>query len=175
MSQSIIYYHNPCQDGFASMVIATLKLSNYVLKPFSHGQQFDMIFQDKIIYFLDMAPPRNIFDELKKHNRVIVLDHHISNKRDYEKEEEDVFFDMNRSGVGMAWKHFFGDIEMPYFLKLIQDRDLWQKNIKKLINFMKDYLLFNKPLNHLMNKLKCSPYYLMIRKKLIIIMILVKC
>jgi oligoribonuclease NrnB/cAMP/cGMP phosphodiesterase (DHH superfamily) len=39
---------------------------------------------------------------------------------------DNCFFDMNRSGCGLAWDYFFGNQPMPEFLKRVQDRDLWK-------------------------------------------------
>jgi uncharacterized protein len=38
-------------------------------------------------------------------------------------------FDMDRCGAVIAWEYFFPENAIPYFLKLIQDQDLWQKRI----------------------------------------------
>jgi oligoribonuclease NrnB/cAMP/cGMP phosphodiesterase (DHH superfamily) len=42
----------------------------------------------------------------------------------------DCFFDLGRSGCGLAWEYFFGSAEMPMFLRHVQDRDLWKFNLK---------------------------------------------
>lgn len=132
---SIIYYHNPCQDGLVSMFIATKKVKNYLLVPYTHGQPINQDYQDLTIYFLDMAPPRNVYDNLIKKNKVIILDHHISNQKEYLDKPQNVFFDMKKSGVGMCWEHFFPDVEMPHFMRLVQDRDLWKFEYSDTKNF----------------------------------------
>ena len=126
--KNIIYYHgNGCNDGLASMFIATLKLTDSELNAYSHGKSvIDTSYQNKTIYFLDMAPSRETYLKLKENNTVIILDHHISNMKEYLPTDNNVFFDMNKSGVGMTWTHFFPDSDMPYFLKLIQARDLYK-------------------------------------------------
>jgi oligoribonuclease NrnB/cAMP/cGMP phosphodiesterase (DHH superfamily) len=123
---NIIYYHNPCQDGLLSMFVAIQKLEDYELVPFTHGHTINTEYNSKVIYFLDMAPSKSIYDELIKNNIVIILDHHVTNMKDYQNVKGQVYFDMNKSGVGMCWSYFFPGEEMPYYMKLVQDRDLWK-------------------------------------------------
>ncbi len=44
-------------------------------------------------------------------------------------------FDMNKSGAGLTWDYFFPDIEMPLFIKMVQDRDLWKWSIPNSKDF----------------------------------------
>lgn len=142
MTSNIIYYHSPCTDGIASMFVATRKLKDYSLFPFSHGNIIETNHENKNIYFLDMAPPRNIYDELIKRNKVIILDHHVSNMKEYTYKLENVYFNMDKSGVGMAWEFFMKDeTKMPDFLKMIQDRDLWKFQIEKTKEFCEGFYL----------------------------------
>ena len=134
--KNIIYFHYPCQDGLASAWVAIKSLQNYELKPYQHGSELDITFKNCIIYFLDMAPPIDIYNKLKEHNIVYILDHHISNKNDYEKNlDENVYFDMNLSGVGLTWKFFNPNKPIPLFLEMIQARDFWKFNIENTKEF----------------------------------------
>ena len=139
-SKNIVYFHYPCNDGLAAAWVAKLKLSkedsNLDLKPYSHGDQLDLSLENKTIYFLDMAPSIENYKILKEKNSVIVLDHHKSNQRDYESlDDKNVSFNMNLSGVGLAWEWFFPKEEMPLFLQMIQGRDLFKFDIEHINEF----------------------------------------
>jgi len=136
-SNNILYYHNPCQDGFASMFVANKFLKDCHIVPYSHGQNIQDIYTGKTIYFLDMAPSLEVFHKLNKSNRVIILDHHISNYKEYKdimEKNKDIIIKMENSGVGVVWE-YFTDVPMPYFLKLIEDRDLWKFNYPETKEF----------------------------------------
>lgn len=136
--KNILYYHNPCQDGFASMFVANFFLEEKCeIVPYSHGQSILDNYTDKIIYFLDMAPSKDVYLKLSKKNRVIILDHHVSNLKEYEEEmktNKDIIIKMENSGVGVVW-NYFSKKEMPYFLQLIEDRDLWKFNYSETKEF----------------------------------------
>lgn len=141
-SKNIVYFHNPCQDGIGSAWIATKYLSDYELVPYSHGDDMETDYNDKVIYFLDMAPPVEIYNQLKITNKVYILDHHISNQKIYKDiKDENVIFDMNKSGVGITWSYFYPDKELPYFLKCIQSRDLWKFDIEHTKDFCEGFYL----------------------------------
>lgn len=39
------------------------------------------------------------------------------------------YFDLNKSGAGMAWDFFYGHKDRPKLIDIIEDRDLWRFNI----------------------------------------------
>jgi oligoribonuclease NrnB/cAMP/cGMP phosphodiesterase (DHH superfamily) len=128
-NSTVLYYHNPCQDGFASMFVAMKFLKKCSIYPYSHGQEINTDFEGMTYYFVDMAPSKEIYNKLKINNNIIILDHHISNLNDYKEEikhNKNIIIDLEKSGVGVTWEYFSKEKEMPYFLKLIQDKDLWQ-------------------------------------------------
>jgi len=136
--KDIIYFHYPCTDGLASAWVATLNLKNYKLKPYQHGHTIETDFSGRTIYFLDMAPPVEVYQKLKEDNTVYILDHHISNQKTYEKEnisDKNVIFDLEHSGVGMTWNFFTPDVKMPIFLQMIQGRDIWKFDIENTNEF----------------------------------------
>lgn len=153
---SIIYFHNPCNDGLAAAWVAKKKFTEdkiaFELRPYNHGDKIDLTIKDKDIYFLDMAPSIDIYKKLKEKNNVYVLDHHKSNERDYaELTDKTINFDMNLSGVGLSWKWFYPKKEMPLFLKMIQGRDLFKfdyDNINEFIEALNLEMNSNKNLDY---------------------------
>ena len=154
-SKNIIYFHYPCNDGLAAAWVAKLKLlkedPDLDLRSYSHGDQLDLSLENKTIYFLDMAPAIENYKILKEKNTVLVLDHHKSNQRDYESlDDKNVSFDMNLSGVGLAWQWFFPNEAMPLFLQMIQGRDLFKfelDNINEFCETLNLEMLSNKKIN----------------------------
>ncbi len=153
----IIIFHYPCQDGLASCWIAHNYLSNknmeHELIPIQN-QSYDDEFlnnlyskiEDKYIGIFDFSFNLEITQKIKSLAKgLIILDHHITNQNML-KELDYAYFDMNLSGTGLAWNYFHPNEEMPLFLQMIQDRDLWTW---KLI-FSKDFcdgFLFNTSLS----------------------------
>jgi oligoribonuclease NrnB/cAMP/cGMP phosphodiesterase (DHH superfamily) len=140
--KNIIYFHYPCTDGLASAWVATQNLKNYKLKPYQHGHTIPTDYSGKTIYFLDMAPPVEVYQKLIVDNTVYIIDHHISNQKEYQKfcdenniSDPNVFFDLEHSGVGMTWIFFTPDKKMPVFLEMIQGRDLWKFDIENTNEF----------------------------------------
>ena len=131
----IVVYHYPCPDGLASAWVA----SKYA---FIHNLEYKYVgimtnsspiftpeltelMKGKTVLFVDYAPTKEqyqIAKELAKN--IYILDHHKTNEAEYSGKINTVF-DMNKSGVGLAWDFFFPTEEMPIHLGIIQERDLW--------------------------------------------------
>jgi oligoribonuclease NrnB/cAMP/cGMP phosphodiesterase (DHH superfamily) len=138
--ENIVYFHYPCNDGLAAAWVAQKKLKEdnvqFELRNYSHGDKIDVTMKNVNIYFLDMAPSIDIYQELKENNSVYVLDHHKSNVKDYAGlPDKNVRFDMNLSGVGLAWEWFYPNEEMPLFVKMIQGRDLFKFDYDNINEF----------------------------------------
>lgn len=128
--QFAIVYHGRCLDGFASaFVFWTVYGENAIYLTYNNDvNDIDGIIQQiqgKHTFILDTAFPLEYHIKAKSVTKSIkVLDHHISNN-EHMKELPEYIFDVNKSGVGIAWDYLYKNKAMPYFLQLIQDRDLW--------------------------------------------------
>jgi oligoribonuclease NrnB/cAMP/cGMP phosphodiesterase (DHH superfamily) len=134
----IVIFHHVCMDGFAAAFVAKLFLYEFnetleFIPKSLDGKPLDVKnFKDKNILMVDIVCEN--FKEIKENcNSLIILDHHKTNQDklagiDY------AYFDMNKSGVGLAWQYFY-NTEMPLFLECIQDRDLWTWKNEKSRNF----------------------------------------
>lgn len=131
-----IFYHSNCMDGLCAAWVIWYALQNKraideadITLQAVHYQaplpEFDYQRQD-IVYIVDFSYPREVLIALAEKCEVVVLDHHAS----AEKQLSDLpfaYFDMNRSGAGMAWEYFYGtESEKPYVVEMVQDRDLWK-------------------------------------------------
>lgn len=122
----VVIYHHPCVDGYSAAFVAKLNIPNIKLIPKKINNtpiNYDDI-KGKNVLMVDIVT--DDFEEIKSHAKnLIILDHHVSNQKKllgipY------AYFDMKKSGVGLAWEYFFKtDEKMPLFLKAVQDRDLW--------------------------------------------------
>jgi oligoribonuclease NrnB/cAMP/cGMP phosphodiesterase (DHH superfamily) len=60
---------------------------------------------------------------------LLVLDHHQTAESAlaaFSHPRAEVHFDMERSGAGMAWDHFFPHTKRPWIVDYVEDRDLWR-------------------------------------------------
>lgn len=148
-------YHHPCLDGFTSAWAAKQAMGNtaeYVPGNYSNNDTLPDV-DNRIVYLLDFSYPKDTMIKLAiRANTVIVLDHHLSAQKDLEPlldagiiEGE---FDMDRSGAMITWNWFFPDREAPEFIRYVQDRDLWIKELPyteeiNLAMFAYDYTFDN--------------------------------
>lgn len=126
----VVVYHAPCNDGFASAVVAYLYNHNLTFLPVNHDQLSDLgeTLKGKRVVFIDISPKQA---DLKNWDMeaYVILDHHISAECELKSVlEYNKVFDMQHSGCGLAWKYFYGtQAPMPLFLEFIQARDLWKQ------------------------------------------------
>lgn len=128
---NIVCFHSPCQDGTASAWVASKFAEEngleYTYVPMSHNGDNTMPedMSGKNMLFVDFAPTDELMTKLNEEKvDFYILDHHISNQKRMEG-LTNCIFDMNRSGVGITWEYFYPGVEMPLFLQMIQDRDIW--------------------------------------------------
>jgi oligoribonuclease NrnB/cAMP/cGMP phosphodiesterase (DHH superfamily) len=122
----IVIYHHPCVDGYSSAFVAFKHIgSKLILMPkgFNSSPTNLELVKNKNVLMVDIVT--SDFQEIKKvAKNLIILDHHKTNQAAL-KDIPYAYFDMHKSGVGLAWEYFTYDEKMPLFLECIQDRDLW--------------------------------------------------
>lgn len=123
-----VVYHSPCPDGFAAALVAYYFNPKLEFYPTSHQDMASLApkLKGKRVLFLDIAASLANLKTLEMEDYA-VLDHHVSAQRDLEKVPlKNKVFDMDLSGVGLAWNYFFYNQRMPLFFEYIQARDLWK-------------------------------------------------
>lgn len=130
---NVICFHSPCQDGTASAWVASkyARENNltYEFVQMSHSHEPIFEYEGKNVAFFDIAPKDKLLHNLEsKAKDYYILDHHVTNQERMSKCSKCIF-NMNKSGVGLAWEYFYPNDEMPKFLCMIQDRDLWKFEI----------------------------------------------
>lgn len=121
----LVIYHGACRDGFCAAWCVWRKFPEAEFIPAMYGNPPPNV-DDRLVIVVDFSYDRALMDEMSNRaTSLIVLDHH--------KTAEDALrgapyakFDMNRSGAGMAWDHFFPGISRPWTVNYIEDRDLWR-------------------------------------------------
>ena len=129
-----IIYHSPCSDGTASLWAAEhfKKIDEKI--PCKAGYSPDCNLINKNILFVDLCPKIEYLQKLSKNNNnIVILDHHKSAYEMIMNSEiinslENIYtiFDMNRAGCQITWDYFFPELDRPYFIDYIADRDLWE-------------------------------------------------
>jgi oligoribonuclease NrnB/cAMP/cGMP phosphodiesterase (DHH superfamily) len=133
----IVIYHADCPDGLAAAWVAWKKFGDIAdyFAVFHNNTTVISSIENKQVYLLDLTYEMPIMKELMKKNEVVVLDHHISRKRETESVPKHLY-SQDKSGTGLAWEYFFPDKPMPYLLGLIQEEDLWRfktENVKEIL------------------------------------------
>lgn len=168
----IVIYHGNCADGFTSAWVFKEMFGEDGIDfyPATHGSSPPDV-KGKNVYILDFSYKKKIIEDMAgKAKTLIVIDHHVSAKKDLEDSSltflDDLsfnindyaktgqenngycLFDMNRSGAGMSWDFCFPDTKRPMIIDFVEDRDLWRfslqgsREISSLI-FSHDYTFSN--------------------------------
>jgi len=130
-----VIYHHPCMDGTASAMCAYRYFKNHPTNkiqyfPAGHGKSPPRV-AGKNVLICDFSYPYSTLKEMAKvANKLLVIDHHktaIENLQDLPAEQK--IFDVEKSGAYLTWQYFFPEEPVPLFIQMIQDRDLWKKEL----------------------------------------------
>jgi len=122
----LVLYHADCSDGFGAAYSAWKKFGDMAeYMPILYKTDPPDV-RGKIVYILDYGFPRNITEKIAMDaDKLIIIDHHVTNKDIVELAPEHIF-DISHSGSVLAWKYFHPDIPVPLLLKYVEDKDLWR-------------------------------------------------
>lgn len=130
---NVIIFHANCMDGAGAAWAywfnkeATNHTDFDVYFPMQYGDMLpNYIGESTNVIFLDFSIK---LDEMKdlctKCRSVTVIDHHESSKvLEQIKDDKFIFIHSSHSGAVLTWLTYSRD-SVPYFLKLIEDRDTW--------------------------------------------------
>lgn len=125
-----VYYHAPCNDGFAAAMVAYLFNPNITFHPVSHAQLQALdgtLLRGRKVLFVDICPKPDQLARWNLGTSYIVLDHHVTSASDSQNiPENQKRILMNLSGVGLAWDFFFPHLSMPYLFQAVQAQDIWK-------------------------------------------------
>ena len=136
--RNLVIYHSHCWDGLAAVWVMVgwlhtrgvaagkAHVENTVLAA-KYGDAPPDVSGYHNVYIVDFSYGRETLQDMREAVRgeFYVLDHHKTAQEalsglDY------CHFDMERSGARMAWDFCYKDEEPPWFIRLIEDRDLWK-------------------------------------------------
>ncbi|MEQ1561495.1 MAG: DHH family phosphoesterase, partial [Nitrospira sp.] len=124
-----------CSDGTTAGAVVLKKFPDAQLFPMAHnGKKEDL---DPVLNILDSETEiytvdcvLGVKEILALGYKVTSLDHHIGAKEEFENIAKQnpnftFVFDNNKSGASLAWTYFFPDRDVPEFIKLVEDGDLF--------------------------------------------------
>ena len=129
-----ILYHDKCPDGFTAAWAAWRRFgadAEYI--PVSYGYTpYEGTTDQDDVYLLDFCYPADVLRTLPA-RKLVILDHHKTAQADLElfkgKPEDEVIFDMERSGAGIAWDYFHME-PRPEIINYAEDHDLWRYKLR---------------------------------------------
>lgn len=144
----VCIYHANCMDGFtAAWVVNQYFEGDVDLVPAQYGDPIPDLCRGRQTIVVDFSYKKDQLRDLGAiASGVLVLDHHKTAEEDLRqfsiewpegnqprlpKEGELLaFFDMDRSGAGLAWDWFFRGKDRPAMINHVEDRDLWRFRIE---------------------------------------------
>ena len=130
MSKTYVLYHGGgCVDGFTASWASWKRLGDtatYIPCTYNRRPKPLCDLPDgSDVYILDYSFARADLEAAHaRMNLLRVVDHHVSAQRDLEGLDY-CHFDSTKSGAYLAWEAFHPGVEVPRFVKLVSDRDLW--------------------------------------------------
>ena len=128
-----VLYHDDA-DGYASALAAYLQFgSNAIYQKVQYGQEFPIkdLTPEDVIYILDFSYKKEILEDIhSKVSKLVVIDHHETAMRELDHLDYAIF-DLDKSGARLSWEYFREDMEVPYLIRLVEDRDLWKFNLEE--------------------------------------------
>lgn len=125
----IVFYHDKCQDGFASAYVARKYLGDtaqYVAVDYNvqFSQKYPL--SNAEIIFVDFCPSWEDYVFLKaRKNNILVLDHHEGRFAQFQG-KPGCILDKDKCGAVLVHEHFFPDSPLPEYLRYIQENDLYR-------------------------------------------------
>ena len=145
-----VLYHGDCIDGFASAFACY-----YFMKTMNKKKRVTFI------PCQHQKPPPNVlgknvlicdfsykYETLKRMindaNKLAILDHHVSAEKDLKNiDKSHKVFDKSHSGAYITWAYFFGEDNVPLFIRYVEDNDIWAKKLPNTKAFTA--FIFNLP------------------------------
>jgi hypothetical protein len=124
---TLVLYHANCADGFGAAWAIYLRFGDRVrYEPATYGQPppSSLVAGERVV-MVDVSFPRADIERLSAAaSQFFLVDHHASAYEDLAILPQ-VFFDLTRSGAGLAWDMCHPSVPRPLLIDLIEDRDLW--------------------------------------------------
>jgi oligoribonuclease NrnB/cAMP/cGMP phosphodiesterase (DHH superfamily) len=142
----MLLYHGDCVDGFASAFACY-----YYMKTQNKKKKVTFIacqhqkpppnVNGKNVLICDFSYKYDILKNMIMNaNKLAILDHHVSAEKDLKNiPMKHKVFDKSHSGAYITWAYFFGENNIPLFIRYVEDNDIWAKrmpNTKAFTSFI---------------------------------------
>jgi oligoribonuclease NrnB/cAMP/cGMP phosphodiesterase (DHH superfamily) len=129
--KKLCIYHNLCSDGFGAAWVVRKALGDSVEFVKGIHQQPPPDVNGMDVMLVDFSYQKDVLENmLETAASITILDHHSSAEEELSElltsGKIKGLFDMNKSGVMLAWQWFNPGQPPPKLIEHIQDRDLWQ-------------------------------------------------
>jgi oligoribonuclease NrnB/cAMP/cGMP phosphodiesterase (DHH superfamily) len=140
-----VLYHADCPDGFGAAYAAWLRFGNFAsYRAMHHGEPWEMAeIAGHDVYILDFSFPPDLLEAMAGlASSITQIDHHSTARQPWASRLTiahdgsesfshptlplTVIFDLNKSGVRLAWEFFNPARPIPLLLRHIEDMDLWR-------------------------------------------------
>lgn len=137
MSNVICIYHGKCADGFTAAWAVRQALGDIEFYAGTYQEPPPDVTGREVI-IVDFSYKRPVLEQMiAQAKTLLVIDHHKTAAEDLtflpkvsyfdtDLPQAAAFFDMERSGAGLAWDFFFPDKPRPPLVNYAEDRDLWR-------------------------------------------------
>lgn len=146
MTTKIIYHQASkginCPDGFAAAWVAHRVYPDAeIIGCWYQCDKKDLpvVEEGDRLIIVDFSFPSEIIQEwMGIGAEILLIDHHktalehlgfLGKEHFSESVRSQYIFDMSKCGAVLTWEHFFPTKQVPLFLKYVQDRDLWLKEL----------------------------------------------
>lgn len=130
-------FSKPPKETCGSKIIKKV-FSNWI----SNNDENTISFVGMRVLMVDISLPRKDMEYIKsKASSFTCLDHHESAERELYGLDYCVF-DMSKCGSSLTWNYCFGPIREPWFLKYVNDRDIWAKQFVEQTATFHSYMTY---------------------------------
>lgn len=132
--QPIVIYHADCADGLTAAWVlknsGTYRDSLFLAA--NYGDVPPNVTNAKVL-IVDFSYPKDVLLEMTKAaHDIVLLDHHKTAQADLEELRHSapmnlrIWFNMAKSGAGLAWEWIHPGAQRPWLVDYVEDRDLWR-------------------------------------------------
>lgn len=136
MTKIICVHHNRDFDGYSSGAIVKRKFPDVQLIGWDYGNPVPEIPKGSKLIIIDICFPMEDMMKLADENDVTWIDHHLSQKIEFDnliddrKNKINYVYQLGIAACEIGWKYFFPDEEMPMAIKLLGEYDTWRNENK---------------------------------------------
>jgi oligoribonuclease NrnB/cAMP/cGMP phosphodiesterase (DHH superfamily) len=121
----LVIYHGSCRDGFTAAWVARRRYPDAEFHAGYFGRRPPPV-SGRHVLIVDFSYPRLVLEGMAgQAESILLLDHHKTAQADLGGLPY-AYFDMDRSGAGLAWDHLFPGEPRPWLVDYVEDRDLWR-------------------------------------------------